>query len=481
MPFKPIQRNLRTSILAIFSVLLFLSFFLVGAAFNFAVNQYIQSSAIASLNEQKVLHYDLFDEYSLEAAAFIVDVNRRSNFFRTNLRIFILNNEYQILDRDVSDAALSIAKALEQGNLSPAHIQNLRMRINDQTFFISSGTNPAASQERHLVFYVDVTDLQNFTRSINMLLVSLAGIMWLVAMIITGFLAGYLSRPLHILSHFAMRIGQGDFTSNPITFADEEFETLNQNLNHTAKQLAKYDNDQKTFFQNVSHDLRTPLMTIESYAEGIKYGIMDTGKATHTILEATDRLSSMVDDILYISRIDNITVPTMEQTDLNLLIQERVNQQRPLAERKKLIIDYKAPPTPLIINCAISYMSRALDNLISNALRFANTSITVECFKTSNNHVMIRVTDDGPGFEPEVLPHVFERFYKGKNGLNGIGLSVVRSIVEQHKGTAIAENGEIGAKLTISIPCNTNPHLKNEDLQKRSMTNVIPPGRICKN
>ncbi|MCL2399106.1 MAG: HAMP domain-containing histidine kinase [Defluviitaleaceae bacterium] len=479
MPLKPIQRNLRTSILAIFSVLLFLSFFLVGAAFNFAVNQYIQSSAIASLNEQKLIHYDLF-ELSPEEASSFFDVNRRGNFFRTNLRIFVLNDEYQILDRDASDAAISIATALEQGELAPAQIQNLRMRIQDQTFFIAAGTNPAASQERHLIFYVDVTDLQNFTRSINMLLLSLAGIMWLVAMIITSFLAGYLSRPLRILSHFARRIGQGDFTANPISFADEEFETLNQNLNHAAKQLAKYDNDQKIFFQNVSHDLRTPLMTIESYAEGIKYGLMDPNKATQTILEATGRLSNMVDDVLYISRIDNITVPAMEQTDINMLIQERINQQRPLAERKDLVLEYIAPSTPLIINCAISYMSRALDNLISNALRFAKTTVTVECL-TSNNHVIICVTDDGPGFEPEILPHVFERFYKGKNGLNGIGLSVVRSIMEQHKGTALAENGEVGAKLTISIPCNTNPHLKNEDLQKRSMTNVISSGRICKN
>jgi signal transduction histidine kinase len=60
--------------------------------------------------------------------------------------------------------------------------------------------------------------------------------------------------------------------------------------------------------------------------------------------------------------------------------------------------------------------------------------------------------DDGPGFEPELLPHVFERFYKGKTGLTGIGLAIVKSIVEQHNGTAMAENREKGAVLTISIP-----------------------------
>ena len=446
--FKSLQRNLRVSILSAFSALLFLSFVLAGAAFNIAINQYIRSSAIDMLDQARAEQYNILE--LLPENPILWFMGRQPNLFRANLGSFVIDSSYRPLNPRATESAYDISDVLNQNGIAPSNVHNLRLRTQNNTYFITSASLPG-ELERHTIFYVNVTDLQRFTRSVNILLLYLACLIWLVAVVVTGFLAGSLAWPLHILRDFAKRIGSGDFTPNSISFTNEEFEALNQSLNHTAKQLAKYDNDQKTFFQNVSHELRTPLMTIESYAEGIKYGIMDPAKSSQTILDATGRLSDMVGDILYISRIDNITIPSMEQTDLNALIQERINLQRPLAESKGLIITFNPGADSIIINCAASYMGRALDNLISNALRFAKTVITVEC-DCAGNRVLIRVTDDGPGFEPEILPHVFERFYKGKNGLTGIGLSVVRSIVEQHKGTATAENGESGAKLTISIP-----------------------------
>ena len=440
------RRNLRTSILAVFSVLLFLSFALVGGAFNIAVNQYISSSAGSMLSEAREAHYDIFED----PLSFRIR-GRAPNFFRTNLRLFTLDTDtFEPIGPLASYSAYYISAAIKERGIDPVEIYNFRLRSHDYTYFISSATVPGVP-DRYTIYYVDVSDLQEFTRSINVLLLSLAGLIWLVSVAITGILAGTLARPLHILRAFALRIGQGDFTPSPISFMNEEFEALNQSLNHTAKQLAKYDNDQKTFFQNVSHELRTPLMTIESYAEGIKYGIMEAPEAINTILDATGRLSNMVDDVLYISRIDNITMPAMERCDLKHLIQERIGLQRPLAELRGLQIDFDTNKDAVVVNCATNYISRALDNLISNAIRFADSVITLEC-KLAKGRATIVITDDGPGFEAEVLPHVFERFYKGKSGLTGIGLSVVRSIVEQHKGTAMAENCDSGAKLTISIP-----------------------------
>ena len=236
-----------------------------------------------------------------------------------------------------------------------------------------------------------------------------------------------------------------------VSFDNEEFEELNRSLNHAARQLARYDSEQKAFFQNVSHELRTPLMSIKSYAEGIKYEIMDPAHASMTILEATDKLAGMVDDILYVSRLDNITTPTMQEIDIIGLIDERIRAQKNLALSKGLKLDFKSDEEPIIIYCVVKYIERAVDNLISNAIRYAASAITVECYATGA-HATVRVLDDGPGFAPDELPQVFERFFKGKSGLTGIGLSIVKSVVEQHKGTATAENGINGAVLTISIP-----------------------------
>ena len=447
-----IQSNLRISILTTFSALLFLSFALVGVAFNIVINQYVRSSAVAMLSEHRAMHYNMLDiNHPVDASLLRLRDNPR-NIFHARLRSFVIDGNYLPLNINATHSAYDIAKLLEKMDLNPSEAHNLRLRVEDRTYFITS-VQTLGRQGRHIIFYLDVTDLQRFTSIINIMLLSLAAFIWIVAVIVTGFLAGSLARPLYILRNFAKRIGNGDFDQNPISFVNEEFEALNQILNHTAKQLEKYDNDQKVFFQNASHELRTPLMTIESYAEGIKYGIMSPVKASKTILEATGRLSDMVRDILYISRIDNISMPNMEQIDINVLIQDRINKHCPLLEHKGINIYFTPGKEPILVRCAVSYMGRALDNLISNAMRFAKGNIVVECCD-NGLQVLIRVTDDGPGFEPDTLPHIFERFFKGKNGLTGIGLSVVRSIMEQHKGVAIAENTAAGAKLTLSIPRN---------------------------
>jgi len=384
----------------------------------------------------------------------VVASGNEVNMFHSNLRHFYVSSEYEL--EGTSHVAYSVvrditgvlsAESADLTNMSPR-----RIRVGSTIYYVAAAITMVRPPHTYTIYYIDTTDLQRLTANINIRIVGLVAMIWFATMLMSTYLAGSLARPLRSLSKFAGKIGQGDFTPNPVSFANEEFEELNQSLNHAAMQLAKYDNDQKAFFQNVSHELRTPLMSIKSYAEGIKYGVMDHEKAAATILECTDRLTEMVGDILYVSRIDNITPPMMEDVNFTALVEERVTRQKALAEGKGLKLDF-TPGDPILISCVSSYIERAVDNLISNAIRYAESTITLEVY-AAEAKAIIRISDDGPGFEPEKLPHVFERFYKGKNGLTGIGLSIVKSVVEQHKGAATAENGEKGAVLTISLPRN---------------------------
>ncbi|MCL2015633.1 MAG: HAMP domain-containing histidine kinase [Defluviitaleaceae bacterium] len=452
-PIKIIRKNLRLSILAAFSIVLFLSFALIWGALSIALDQYIRSNAVYVLNEARAGNYHIMNP-NIDRPPLMI-VGSPQNFLRTNLGTFNVDSTYRPISPNDSDLSGHILAIMQQNGLTPGSFYNMRLRNQDSTYFVTSASS-SEQDGAYTIFYVDVTDFQRFTSIINALLLYLALFIWFFAIIVTGFLSGSLAKPLRTLQDFAKRIGNGDFTPNPKSFTNSEFEALNESLNHTARQLAKYDNDQKVFFQNASHELRTPLMTINSYAEGIKYGIMEPEKASQTILDASKRLAGMVDDILYISRIDNLTLPPLERTDLRALIQERICLQRPLAEVKNVEIIFNETAElkePIVINCAVSYMGRAIDNLISNAIRFAESLITIDC-KLTNDKVIITVADNGPGFEEEFLPQVFERFFKGKNGLTGIGLSVVRTIAEQHKGTAQAANDENGAVLTIILPHN---------------------------
>jgi len=411
--FSRLRRNLRGSILSAFSVLLLMSFALIGGVFNLAVRQYIRYGALDELNERVHFFY-VHDDFTLAA---------------------------------YSAEAEQIAAVLRE-RLSPL-IRNRRVRTEDGVFYATSVSATLYGQPGwHRVYYVDITEISRFSSRVNLLLFLLVGAIWALAMIVTTFLAGSLALPLRSLNRFARQIGSGDFTPNDEKFPNEEFEVLNQSLNYAARQLAKYDNDQKIFFQNVSHELRTPLMAIKSYAEGINHGVMDTKIASNVILDATNRLKSMVDDILYVSRIDNITTTSADKLDLCQVITKRIEMQE--SPTQKGIIRF-APAQPVVIQGIQSYIERAIDNLISNALRYAETRIDIHCH-IQDNHAILQITDDGPGFAPDSLPHVFERFYRGKNGLTGIGLAIVKSIVDQHGGTTMAENQEKGARLTIKFP-----------------------------
>ena len=164
-------------------------------------------------------------------------------------------------------------------------------------------------------------------------------------------------------------------------------------------------------------------------------------------------MSELVSDLLYISKIDNITtVYETVKTDLFKLIKSCVERQILLAQKNgiRILIDFIEPSVEY--ECVDELISRALDNLFSNAIRYASGEITVSC-RRSHNQITICVSDDGCGIEPESMPHIFERFYKGRGGNHGIGLSIVKSIVEQHKGAITAKNNiKGGAEFTITLP-----------------------------
>ena len=448
-----IFNNLRGRILSAFSLLLFISFALIGLVFNVAINRYINHSASAAIGRQLAV----FQHRQARPPGTVISILRgHGEFFYRNVRYFEIGEDFSIIDHRTlhSGWILSqegIAERLGLEEVPLPEMYNRRIRIDGQTLYVTISPVEEGGYS-FMVFYLDVTDIESFTHTINRMLLMLVVVIWLAAMAITTLLAGSLARPLKVLSAFARQIGSGNFTPNDTVFPNEEFEELNQSLNYAAKQLASYDNDQKTFFQNVSHELRTPLMSIKSYAEGIKYEIMPPDTASETILEATDKLSEMVNDILYVSRIDSNIAAPMKTENLSKIVEGRVNNQRRMAEKEGITLEYVSDGVPINIPCAVSYIERAIDNLISNSLRYAEKSIRVECYAIGST-ATVRVMDDGPGFEPAALPHVFERFYRGKNGLTGIGLAMVKSIADQHNGVAKAENGEEkGAVLTISLP-----------------------------
>ena len=217
------------------------------------------------------------------------------------------------------------------------------------------------------------------------------------------------------------------------------------------RDIEKEAERQQTFFQNASHELKTPLMAIQGYAEGIQAGVMDTASAAEVILAESDRMTELVDELLDISKIDmGRQQLALSEMDVRELLYDSIRAVEPAAAGGIAIVpDF--PEEPVMVSCDDTRLRRAVTNILSNGVRYARSQLHLTC-RTDKRHATIRIQDDGDGIAEADLPHIFDRFYMGKSGKSGIGLALTREIIHLHRGTIRAYNGETGAVFEISIP-----------------------------
>ena len=218
------------------------------------------------------------------------------------------------------------------------------------------------------------------------------------------------------------------------------------------RDIEKEAERQQTFFQNASHELKTPLMAIQGYAEGIQAGVMDTASAAEVILEESDRMTELVEELLDISKIDmGRQQLALSEMDVRELLYDSIRAVEPAAAASGITIAPDFPEEPVMVSCDDIQLRRAVTDILSNGVRYARSELRLTC-RADKRHVTIRIQDDGDGIAEEDLPHIFDRFYMGKSGKSGIGLALTKEIVHLHKGTIRARNGDTGAVFEISIP-----------------------------
>ena len=209
---------------------------------------------------------------------------------------------------------------------------------------------------------------------------------------------------------------------------------------------------QRQFVTDASHELKTPLMAIQGYAEGIQAGVMDTASAAEVILAESDRMTELVDELLDISKIDMGRQPlTLSEMDVRELLYDSIRAVEPAAAAGGIALVPDFPEEPVMVSCDDTRLRRAVANILSNGVRYARSELRLTCC-ADKRHVTIRIQDDGDGIAEADLPHIFERFYMGKSGKSGIGLALTREIIHLHKGTIRAYNGDGGAVFEITIP-----------------------------
>ena len=458
--------SIKTRILISILVLIGVIFCCIILAFNSIVNANIEINAINQL--EKAIR--IVENNNQIQMGNVMGNNKPGPQMKSRAELLIINDSYgieypktgnELINNDMKNTA--IVDAIKSGKYQLGNGEMIRLTTEYGDYYAATVkvNGNDLPQQLYMVFFVDISGNIELAVQINLMLILILAFAFLLATLTAIVLAGKIAKPIKELTDFAERIGEGDFTECGVDFSDREIARLADNMNKSAAQLDKYDKEQKIFFQNASHELRTPLMSMKGYAEAIKYKVIERERAADIILEETDKLTEMVEDLLYISKIDNISKDYVKTScDLREILSNCCITEKARAQNKGVEFVYEFDQQPVMFECDEKSMSRALLNIIDNGVRYARTKIVVSCKiemekkntgKMKGEKILIYIENDGEGISPEEAPYIFDRFYKGTGGKNGIGLAVVRSVVEAHKGKIWVENIGAGTRFVISF------------------------------
>lgn len=279
--------------------------------------------------------------------------------------------------------------------------------------------------------------LQNMTLNITIALV-LAGV------VLSAYAAENLGVPIKRLNSSAKRLAQGDYTASFTGGGCEEVDDLADTLTYASHELSKTDEMQRDLIANVSHDMRTPLTMMKAYAEMIRdlSGDNPVKREQHlnVIIEETDRLSLLVNDMLDLSKLESGTQKLELQTmDISEKLCEIANRYEGLSEKMGYHIIFTGD-APYMICCDSSKIERVICNLLNNAINYTSKEERTVYLRQINypDYVRIEITDTGDGIEEDKIKLIFDKYYRSENHKRevvgtGLGLSIVKAILKMHE------------------------------------------------
>ncbi|MFD0713392.1 ATP-binding protein [Paenibacillus sp. GCM10027626] len=344
------------------------------------------------------------------------------------------------------------AKAADEIVATPASMQKI-WEGDDPRYVVNISSIPSGT----LTLLSPISKIQEIERALLGRLILVIVLVGVIMFLISWFITKRLIKPLMNLQQELKKVKSRHFTDVQLVNASGEIGSVAHTVFEMAQELNQFNKVQKQFFQNASHELKTPIMSISGYAEGIRDGIFEgdgVRKGLDVILYESKRLGDIVTEMTLLAKLDSeedIFRPS--EVVLPELLTEAHERVNPLLVKKNLQLKIGCDDDPrLTIMADKDKLMQAVLNVIMNAVRHAAHTIEISAL-VEDGRIVMRVMDDGLGIPYELLPTVFHRFVKGKDGESGLGLAISRAIVERCGGMIKAENRpEGGAVVSFSFP-----------------------------
>lgn len=350
--------------------------------------------------------------------------------------------------KDGSKAIIMISRIAEAGEQNPVFVTNGAVDV-----YIYNYLEPIGTTSEIIYSQLNLT----------------AVLIILAAFFISVFFSSSITKPIVQISKSALKLPQGDFHLETKKHQFLEINELTETLNSASDEIAKSDGLRKELMANISHDLRTPLTMIKAYAEMIRdlSGNNPEKREKHlkVIIDETDRLSSLVTDILDLSKLQSGAAEMhMEVFDFSQHLKDLTSRFSLLNEVRDYKILLSCEPD-IFIKADVTKLEQVVYNFINNAITYTGEDKTIKIAlyrKPDKNTVRFEVTDSGIGIDEENIKYVWDRYYKvkhdgethqrAKNG-SGLGLSIVKGVLELHKFN-YGVDSKIGVGSTFWFECN---------------------------
>jgi len=264
--------------------------------------------------------------------------------------------------------------------------------------------------------------------------------------------------------NFDYELDEKDFVEIPFLYND--FEKMRIKLKENEEEKVLSENASRELVSNISHDLKTPLTAIRGYVEGILDGVASSPQKVRdyltTIYNKTNDMTKLIDELLYYSRVSgNEFSYNFEKTNVKEFFDDYVKDLYLELDTIRINFSYSANvDADTVIDIDREQIKRALNNIVANAVKYMDKEDPEIHFrvKETMDAINIRISDNGRGIDEKDLPHIFERFYRSdasrntKLGGSGIGLSIVKKVIENHEGSVVAiSKSGVGTDIDIVL------------------------------
>lgn len=472
--------SLRARLLLSFSVVIGLS--LVAAGFvtvwllrdQQAVNAEARIGRLVEPISQRMLQLQLA---GAPPERITEELGAYARFF--DVRILLVDRDHHVtLDTNLKTPV--VGEEIEEWDrhpIAPAGpteaFRSTRVRLHGQDLILFSPARQAGApsgwpfrmQDTNLIIAVPANDvIAAWAKSLPRMLVA-GGVAMLSGVVVAGLLARRITRPLLQMTRASRAMAHGDYSQRIDVHGHDEIAALGSAFNEMSAQVDRSRRAMRQLVADVSHDLKTPLTSIQGYSQALLDGVLEDDaereRAVEVVHQEAERMRALVEDLLYLSQIEAGQLPlNIEPLDIDAAVAATAQRFRLQAESAEVSVRVNTDGARVLAD--ERRVEQILANLVDNALRFAPAGTEV-LLRTARvpGFVLLEVHNGGEPIPTEDLPHLFDRFYQvdrartrsGGQVHSGLGLSIVRELVQAQGGdVAVQSTGDAGTVFTVKLP-----------------------------